>query len=88
MVGVFFVGLVYGLIVLLIRQFGIGWLMKIFLFVVVGFVIIVIGLGLVSIVVNMVMYVDLNVSELVYSLKYFSVVGVMLVIMIICVIFL
>jgi uracil permease len=45
MVGAFMAGLVYGLIALLIRQLGTGWLMKLLPPVVVGPVIIVIGLG-------------------------------------------
>lgn len=51
-------------------------------------VIIVIGLGLASTAVNMAMYDDPNASELVYSLKHFSVAGVTLAITIICAIFL
>ncbi|WP_009968934.1 uracil permease PyrP [Bacillus subtilis] len=88
MVGAFLAGLVYGLIALLIRQLGTGWLMKILPPVVVGPVIIVIGLGLASTAVNMAMYADPNASELVYSLKHFSVAGVTLAITIICAIFL
>lgn len=60
MVGAFLAGLVYGLIALLIRQLGTGWLMKILPPVVVGPVIIVIGLGLASTAVNMAMYADPN----------------------------
>ncbi len=88
MVGAFLAGLVYGLIALLIRRLGTGWLMKILPPVVVGPVIIVIGLGLASTAVNMAMYADPNASELVYSLKHFSVAGVTLAITIICAIFL
>ncbi|AOR98040.1 uracil permease [Bacillus subtilis] len=88
MVGAFLAGLVYGLIALLIRQLGTGWLIKILPPVVVGPVIIVIGLGLASTAVNMAMYADPNASELVYSLKHFSVAGVTLAITIICAIFL
>ncbi|HZH58091.1 MAG TPA: solute carrier family 23 protein [Metabacillus sp.] len=84
MVGSFLAGLVYGIIALLIRGTGHKWIMKILPPVVVGPVIIVIGLGLASTAVGM----ATNDPAGEYSLKYFSVALVTLLITILCSIFL
>lgn len=82
MVGSFLAGLVYGIIALLILKTGHKWIMKILPPVVVGPVIIVIGLGLSGTAVDM---ATLNGDA--YSLQYFSVALVTLLITIICSIF-
>lgn len=82
MVGSFLAGIVYGIVALLIRLFGIGWLMKILPPIVVGPVIIVIGLGLASTAIDMAMYVP-GIDEQVYSGTHFSVAIVTLAITII-----
>lgn len=53
LIGCFFAGLVYVVVSILIRSFGIDWLLRIVPPVVVGPVIMVIGLGLASVAVNM-----------------------------------
>lgn len=72
MVGSFFAGLVYGIVALLIRFAGLGWLMRILPPIVVGPVIIVIGLGLASTAIDMAMY-DPAMEEQIYSATHFSV---------------
>ncbi|WP_077622085.1 solute carrier family 23 protein [Sediminibacillus massiliensis] len=72
MVGSFLAGIVYGLVSMLIRGFGLGWLMRILPPIVVGPVIIVIGLGLASSAIDMAMYVP-GLDEQVYSGTHFSV---------------
>jgi uracil permease len=83
MVGSFIVGLVYGIVALIIKGTGHKWIMKILPPVVVGPVIIVIGLGLAGTAVDM---ATLNGEE--YSLQYFSVALITLLITILCSIFL
>ncbi|QGQ48799.1 uracil permease [Metabacillus sediminilitoris] len=83
MVGSFIAGIVYGIVALIIKGTGHKWIMKILPPVVVGPVIIVIGLGLASTAVDM---ATLNGEE--YSLQYFSVAIVTLLITIISTIFL
>ncbi|WP_240050835.1 solute carrier family 23 protein [Metabacillus litoralis] len=83
MVGSFLAGLVYGLIALLIKATGHNWVMKVLPPVVVGPVIIVIGLGLAGTAVDM---ATLNANE--YSLQYFTVALVTLLITILSSIFL
>jgi uracil permease len=83
MVGSFIAGIVYGIVALIIKATGHKWIMKILPPVVVGPVIIVIGLGLASTAVDM---ATLNGEE--YSLLYFSVAIVTLLITIISTIFL
>jgi uracil permease len=83
MVGSFIAGIVYGIVALIIKATGHKWIMKILPPVVVGPVIIVIGLGLASTAVDM---ATLNGEE--YSLQYFSVAIVTLLITIISTIFL
>lgn len=82
MIGSFFAGLVYGIVALLIKFLGIGWLMRILPPIVVGPVIIVIGLGLASTAIDMAMF-DPTASEQVYSGTHFSVAMVTLAITII-----
>lgn len=82
MVGSFFAGVVYGIVALLIKFMGIGWLMRILPPIVVGPVIIVIGLGLASTAIDMAMF-DPAASEQVYSGTHFSVALVTLAITII-----
>ncbi|MDQ0231246.1 solute carrier family 23 protein [Metabacillus malikii] len=82
MVGSFLAGLVYGIIALIIKGTGHKWIMKILPPVVVGPVIIVIGLGLAGTAVDM---ATLNGEE--YSLQYFSVAIITLLITIIASIF-
>lgn len=84
MVGSFISGLVYGIIALLIKGTGHKWIMKILPPVVVGPVIIVIGLGLAGTAVGM----ATNDPAGEYSVKYFSVALVTLLITILCSIFL
>ncbi|WP_409253638.1 solute carrier family 23 protein [Bacillus sp. SCS-153A] len=73
MMGSFLAGLVYGIVALLISQFGLKWLLKILPPIVVGPVIMVIGLGLAGTAVNMAMYENPGASELVYSNTHFMV---------------
>lgn len=68
MVGSFIVGVVYGIVALIIKGTGHKWIMKVLPPVVVGPVIIVIGLGLAGTAIDM---ATLNGKE--YSLQYFSV---------------
>jgi uracil permease len=84
MVGSFLAGLVYGIIALIIKGTGHKWIMKILPPVVVGPVIIVIGLGLAGTAVGM----ATNDPTGEYSLQYFSVALVTLLITILCSIFL
>jgi uracil permease len=72
MVGSFLAGVVYGIVALLIKQFGTRWLMNILPPVVVGPVIIVIGLSLASVAINMSMYENPGTQEG-YSLTLVSV---------------
>lgn len=67
------IGLVYLIVLLIIKKIGFDWLDKILLFIVVGFVVMVIGLGLVVNVVNNVMY-----NNNVYDFKYIVVVLIIL----------
>lgn len=69
MIGSFLAGIVYGVVAMLIRFFGLNWLMKILPPVVVGPVIIVIGLGLASVAVDMAM----NDPEGNYSMSHLTV---------------
>ncbi|MDQ0227100.1 solute carrier family 23 protein [Metabacillus niabensis] len=82
LVGSFLSGLVYGIVALIIKGTGHKWIMKILPPVVVGPVIIVIGLGLAGTAVDM---ATLNGEE--YSLQYFSVAIITLLITIIASIF-
>ncbi|KKI93951.1 uracil permease [Bacillus sp. SA1-12] len=84
MVGSFLAGLVYGIVALIIKATGHKWIMKILPPVVVGPVIIVIGLGLAGTAVDM----ATNNPAGEYSLQYFSVALVTLLITILCSIFL
>ena len=86
MVGSFLAGLVYGMVALLIRAFGLGWLMRILPPIVVGPIIIVIGLGLASTAIDQAMYVP-GLDEKVYSGTHLSVALVTLAITIIATIF-
>lgn len=67
------IGLVYLIVLLIIKKIGFDWLDKILLFIVVGFVVMVIGLGLAVNVVNNVMY-----NNNVYDFKYIVVVLIIL----------
>ncbi|MEI5906104.1 solute carrier family 23 protein [Bacillus spongiae] len=87
MMGSFLAGLVYGIVALLIKRFGVNWLKRILPPVVVGPVIIVIGLGLASIAVDMSMYENPGAEELVYSSTHLLVALSTLAITIICSIF-
>lgn len=69
MFGSFLAGLVYGVVSLLIRSFGTGWLRRVLPPIVVGPVIVVIGLGLAGVAVSMAMN-DVVTSE--YSALLFS----------------
>jgi uracil permease len=84
MVGSFLAGLVYGIVALIIKGTGHKWIMKILPPVVVGPVIIVIGLGLAGTAVGM----ATNNPAGEYSLQYFSVALLTLLITILCSIFL
>ncbi|MFC4557037.1 solute carrier family 23 protein [Virgibacillus kekensis] len=86
MIGSFLAGLVYGVVSVLIRLLGVGWLMRILPPIVVGPVIIVIGLGLASTAIDMAMYVP-GLDEQVYSSTHFTVALVTLAITIIATIF-
>ncbi|MBP3952102.1 solute carrier family 23 protein [Halalkalibacter suaedae] len=72
MVGSFFAGVVYGVVALLIKTIGIGWIMKILPPIVVGPVIIVIGLGLSGTAINMAMN-DLTQKPPVYDGTLFTI---------------
>lgn len=85
MVGCFLAGLVYGIVALIIKSFGLNWLMKIMPPVVVGPVIMVIGLGLAANAVSMAMN---DPATKAYSLAHFSVALVTLGVTIICMIYL
>lgn len=87
MVGSFLAGLVYGGVALLIRAFGIRWLLQILPPVVVGPVIIVIGLGLATTAIDMAMYIP-GSDPKIYSLPHFSAALVTLGITIIAAVFL
>nr|WP_136035643.1 solute carrier family 23 protein [Bacillus salacetis] len=69
MMGSFLAGIVYGIVALLISQFGLKWLLKILPPIVVGPVIMVIGLGLAGTAVDMAMYENPGAApaELIYS---------------------
>jgi uracil permease len=84
MVGSFLAGLVYGIVALIIKGTGHKWIMKILPPVVIGPVIIVIGLGLAGTAVGM----ATNDPAGEYSLQYFSVALITLLITILCSIFL
>lgn len=80
MFGCFLAGLVYGIVAIVIKKFGVKWLFNILPPVVVGPVIVVIGLGLAGTAVNMAMY-DAAGN---YSLKHISIALVTLVVTILC----
>jgi uracil permease len=84
MIGSFLAGLVYGVVALLIKFFGLKWLMRILPPVVVGPVIIVIGLGLANVAVGMAM--NLPGTDT-YSLTHFTVALFTLGVTVICSIF-
>ncbi|AXF55454.1 uracil-xanthine permease family protein [Salicibibacter kimchii] len=73
MLGTFTAGVVYGLTAVLIRMFGVGWLMRLLPPVVVGPVIMVIGLGLASTAIDMAMNFDEETGAYVDSLRHLSV---------------
>ncbi|QQK76716.1 uracil permease [Salicibibacter cibarius] len=73
MLGTFTAGVVYGLTAILIRVFGVGWLMRLLPPVVVGPVIMVIGLGLASTAIDMAMNFDEETGQYVDSLRHLSV---------------
>lgn len=81
MIGSFLAGLVYGAVALIIKAYGLKWLMRIMPPVVVGPVIIVIGLGLANTAVKMAMN-NPHTNE--YSLSYFTVALFTLAVTIIC----
>ncbi|WP_017753656.1 solute carrier family 23 protein [Calidifontibacillus oryziterrae] len=68
----FMAGLIYGIVALLIKSFGVNWLLNILPPIVVGPVIMVIGLGLAGTAVNMAMRIDPN-DAATYSSLHFSV---------------
>ncbi|NSL51253.1 solute carrier family 23 protein [Calidifontibacillus erzurumensis] len=68
----FLAGIIYGIVALLIKQFGVKWLLNILPPIVVGPVIMVIGLGLAGTAVNMAMRIDPN-DPATYSSLHFSV---------------
>ncbi|EKN68863.1 solute carrier family 23 protein [Schinkia azotoformans] len=68
----FMAGMIYGIVALLIKQFGVKWLLNILPPIVVGPVIMVIGLGLAGNAVNMAMRIDPN-DAATYSSLHFSV---------------
>lgn len=68
----FMAGMIYGIVALLIKKFGVGWLLNILPPIVVGPVIMVIGLGLAGTAVNMAMRIDPN-DAATYSSLHFSV---------------
>ena len=80
MFGCFLAGLVYGIVAIVIKKFGVKWLFNILPPVVVGPVIVVIGLGLSGTAVNMAMY-DAAGN---YSLKHIAIALVTLVVTILC----
>ncbi|MBB6449365.1 uracil permease [Geomicrobium halophilum] len=73
MLGTFTAGVVYGVTSILIKAFGVGWLMKLLPPIVVGPVIMVIGLGLASTAIDMAMNFDEDLNEYVDSMRHFSV---------------
>ncbi|GAB3069603.1 uracil-xanthine permease family protein [Salinicoccus sesuvii] len=83
----FFSGVLYVVIGLIIRLFGISWLMNLLPPIVVGPVIMVIGLGLAPVAVDMAMYTDSGSQEG-YSMLYILVAAVTLIITICASIFL
>jgi uracil permease len=83
MFGALFAGILYGVVSLLIAQFGLGWLRKVFPPVVIGPVIVVIGLGLASIALDMAV-----VDQGVFSASKFTVAAITLAITILSAIFL
>ncbi len=68
----FMAGMIYGIVALLIKKFGVQWLLNILPPIVVGPVIMVIGLGLAGTAVNMAMRIDPN-DAATYSSLHFSV---------------
>ncbi|HHW35759.1 MAG TPA: uracil permease [Bacillales bacterium] len=68
----FMAGIIYGIVALLIKNFGVKWLLNILPPIVVGPVIMVIGLGLAGNAVNMAMRIDPN-DAATYSSLHFSV---------------
>ena len=84
MFGCFLAGLVYGIVAIVIKKFGVKWLFNILPPVVVGPVIVVIGLGLSGTAVNMAMY-DAAGN---YSLKHIAIALVTLVVTILCSVYL
>lgn len=88
MVGTFLAGVVYGIVALLIKSFGVDWLLGLLPPVVVGPVIIVIGLGLAGVAINNSMYVNPGAAELEYSFTHISVALITLAITIFSTIFL
>ncbi|QDI92115.1 uracil permease [Salicibibacter halophilus] len=87
MVGTFSAGVVYGVTSVLIKYFGVGWLMRLLPPIVVGPVIMVIGLGLASTAIDMAMNYDEEAGVYVDSLRHFSVALVTLAITIVTSIF-
>ncbi|MED4532624.1 solute carrier family 23 protein [Metabacillus fastidiosus] len=85
MVGSFLAGLVYGIVALIIKATGHKWIMNLLPPIVVGPVIIVIGLGLATTAIDMAMYTPDPHKE--YSILYFSVALVTLLITIISSVF-
>ncbi len=70
MFGCFLAGLIYGLVAMIIKKFGVKWLFRILPPVVVGPVIVVIGLGLAGTAVNMAMYRNNGTPDQVYDMTY------------------
>ncbi|SDI67005.1 uracil-xanthine permease family protein [Natribacillus halophilus] len=73
MLGTFTAGVVYGLTAVLLKLFGVGWLMRLLPPIVVGPVIMVIGLGLASTAIDMAMNFNEDLGEYVDSARHFSV---------------
>ena len=88
MLGSFFAGIVYGLVALLIKKLGHGWILKLLPPVVVGPIIVVIGLGLSGVAINNSMYVNPGADVLEYSGVYFTVALLTLALTVICAVFL
>ncbi|MGN1401737.1 MAG: uracil-xanthine permease family protein [Bacillus sp. (in: firmicutes)] len=84
MFGCFLAGVVYGVVALIIKKFGVKWLFNILPPIVVGPVIMVIGLGLAGTAVNMAMY-D---AKGVYDLKLMLIALTTLIVTIICSVYL
>ncbi len=72
-VGSFMAGVVYGIVAIVIKTTGIGWLMKLLPPIVVGPVIMVIGLGLASVAINMAMNYDHGAGAFVDPMLHFTV---------------